>query len=136
MSLYGNTIPTCTPGWNGRIASSIRNLEDSLTFPIKSVSSSRLLLPGLVEGFRNQINTEQPTVVFRAAGKSQKEESGALLMQRWGYGQLRKERETAIVDPTLQNGFDLLLRGGACCKKIVVDVDCIDADDPPRRGNS
>jgi hypothetical protein len=78
----------------------------------------------IVEGFRNQIRTNEPTVDFRPYGTSVMARKHAVLMQKWGYGQLRKERNMAILDPNLQLGFDMLLRG-AGCKKIVVDIDSI-----------
>ena len=87
----------------------------------------------IVEGFRNQLRTDKPTVVFRATGRSKAHESHANLMQKWGYGQLRMERIASKDDPTLQNGFDLLLRG-ACCKKILVDVDKLPAKMPTKKG--
>ena len=86
----------------------------------------------IVSGFRNQIRTNEPTVDFHISGTSVAARKHATLMQRWGYAQLRRERQFATIDPNLQCGFDLLLRGAAC-KKIVVDVDAM-MEPPPRRG--
>ncbi len=86
----------------------------------------------IVEGFRNQIRTNEPTVVFKQVGPSVVAAKEAILMQKWGYAMLRKERTLSVMDPTLQNGFDLLLRGAAC-KKITVDVDRM-MEKPPKRG--
>lgn len=88
----------------------------------------------IVEGFRNQIRTNEPTVDFNPAGPSVKAEKHATLMQRWGYGMMQKERDMAVIDPNLQNGFDLLLRGAAC-KKITVDVDAM-MEKAPKRGTN
>ena len=88
----------------------------------------------IVEDYRNQIRTDRPTVIFRAVGRKDSAEKRALLMQRWGYGQLRKEREMGMSDPTLQCGMNLLLRGAAC-KKIIVDVDML-AGKPPRKSSA
>lgn len=75
----------------------------------------------IVDTFRNQMRTDEPTVRFKAAGPSRTAEEAASLMMRWGRGMLDKERARARIDPNLQCGFDLLLRGAAC-KKIVVDM--------------
>jgi hypothetical protein len=88
----------------------------------------------IVEGFRNQIRTTEPTVDFRPAGNSVAAEKHSSLMKRWGYGQMRKERTMSVLDPNLQCGFDLLLRGAAC-KKIIVDVDSM-MEAPPKRGSN
>ena len=88
----------------------------------------------IVEGFRNQIRTSEPTVDFRPASNSVAAQKHANLMQRWGYGQMRKERTMSVLDPNLQCGFDLLLRGAAC-KKIIVDVDAT-MEAPPKRGSN
>jgi hypothetical protein len=85
----------------------------------------------IVEGFRNQIRTHEPTVDVRPFGSSKELEKQALKLQKWGYGQLRQERLRSVMDPSLQNGMDLLLRGAAC-KKIVVDVDKIQGNAPKR----
>lgn len=87
----------------------------------------------IIEGFRNQIRTNEPTVLFHAGGPSRQAEKHATLMQKWGYDQLRKERTRAVIDPNLQCGFDLLLRGAAC-KKIIVNVDDMMEKPPPRSG--
>lgn len=76
----------------------------------------------IIEGFRNQIKTHEPTVDFQPAGTSREAIKHGSLMQRWGRAMLRRSRERSLIDPDLQCGFDLLLRGAAC-KKIVVDVD-------------
>ena len=88
----------------------------------------------IVEGFRNQIRTDEPTVDFRPAGGSVAAQKHANLMKRWGFAQMRKERTMAVLDPNLQCGFDLLLRGAAC-KKIIVDVDST-MEAPPKRGSA
>ena len=88
----------------------------------------------IVEGFRNQIRTNEPTVTYMAYGSSEKARKHATLLQKWGYGQLRREREMSVLDPNLQCGLDLLLRGAAC-KKIVVDTDKI-VGKPPKRGSA
>ena len=88
----------------------------------------------IVEDYRNQIRTDKPTVVFRPVGRGDVAEKKATLMQRWGYGQLRMEREMGKIDPTLQNGFDLLLRGAAC-KKIVHDADMV-VGKAPKKGST
>lgn len=90
------------------------------TIPISKTSTSS----SIVDGFRNQLRTDEPTVEFRPYGASRQAVDHASLMQQWGYGQLRREREMAEVDPNLQFGFDLLLRGAAC-KKILLDVDAV-----------
>ena len=76
----------------------------------------------IVGGFRNQIKTSEPTVDFQPFGVSREAVKHGGLMQRWGRAMMRRERERSVIDPDLQCGFDLLLRGAAC-KKIVVDVD-------------
>ena len=86
----------------------------------------------IVEGLRNQIRTNEPTVIFKPEGPSSAALKHSILMQKWGYAMLRKERYFSNIDPTRQNGFDLILRG-ASCKKIVVDVDQM-MEEPPRRG--
>lgn len=86
----------------------------------------------IIEGFRNQIRTDEPTVDYRPAGTSVAAKKNANLLKRWGYAQLRRERQVSILDPNLQCGFDLLLRGAAC-KKITVDVDNATST-PPRKG--
>ena len=88
----------------------------------------------IVEGFRNQIRTDEPTVDFRPAGGSVAAQKHANMMKRWGFAQMRKERLMAVLDPNLQCGFDLLLRGAAC-KKIIVDVDAT-MEAPPKRGSA
>ena len=86
----------------------------------------------IVESFRNQIRTNEPTVDYRPVSSSKTDEKDATLMKRWGYSMLRKERLLSTMDPNLQCGFDLLLRGAAC-KKIIVDVDRM-VESSPRRG--
>jgi hypothetical protein len=86
----------------------------------------------IVESFRNQIRTNEPTVDYRPVSSSKTDDKDATLMKRWGYSMLRKERLLSTMDPNLQCGFDLLLRGAAC-KKIVVDVDRM-VESSPRRG--
>lgn len=86
----------------------------------------------IVEGFRNQIRTNEPTVDFKAVGPSVQAAKHSTLMQKWGYSMLRKERLFGTTDPTSQNAFDLLLRG-ASCKRITVDVDRM-LEPPPKRG--
>lgn len=98
--------------------------------PISRTSTSSTI----VDGFRNQLRTDEPTVEFRAYGPSRKAQDHAGLMQMWGYGQLRMERERSDVDPNLQCGFDLLLRGAAC-KKVLVDVDLIPERPAVKRGS-
>ena len=75
----------------------------------------------IVKSYRNQIRTDEPTVNFSPGGTSRAAERHGVLMQKWGYGMLAEERRRSTIDPNLQCGFDLLLRGAAC-KKIVVDV--------------
>ena len=78
----------------------------------------------IIDTFRNQMRTDEPTVRFKAAGPSRSAEEDASLMMRWGRGMLDRERARARTDPNLQCGFDLLLRGAAC-KKIIVDMDSL-----------
>jgi hypothetical protein len=75
----------------------------------------------IVQSYRNQIRTNEPTVDFSPGGTSRAVERHGVLMQKWGYGMLAEERRRSAIDPNLQCGFDLLLRGAAC-KKIMVDV--------------
>lgn len=86
----------------------------------------------IIDGFRNQIRTNEPTVNVRPFGTSDKASKEALLMQKWGYGTLEQERVQGVMDPNAQCAMDLLLRGAAC-KKIVVDVDRM-IGDAPRKG--
>ena len=88
----------------------------------------------IVEGFRNQIRTDEPTIQFRPYGPSVAAKKHAVLMQRWGYAQMRREREFSVLDPNIQCGADLLLRGAAC-KKIVVDTSLM-MEPPPKRGTN
>lgn len=88
----------------------------------------------IVQGFRNQIRTEEPTVVFHPSGPSIVAIKDSILMQRWGYAQLRREREFSTIDPNLECGYYLLTRG-ATAKKIVVDIDEVMAT-PPKRGTN
>lgn len=88
----------------------------------------------IVQGFRNQIRTEEPTVILHPAGPSIAARKDATLMQRWGYAQLRREREFSIVDPNLECGYYLLARGAAT-KKILVDIDNV-INTPPKRGTN
>ena len=76
----------------------------------------------IIDGYRNQIRTNEPTVNFHPGDNTRVAERKAVLMKKWGYGMLERERLRGAIDPNLQCGFDLLLRGAAC-KKIVVDVD-------------
>ena len=76
----------------------------------------------IIDGYRNQIRTTEPTVNFSPSANTRAAERQGVLMKKWGYGMLERERLRAAIDPNLQCGFDLLLRGAAC-KKIVVDVD-------------
>ena len=86
----------------------------------------------IIEGFRNQIRTNEPTVDFKPSGPSVAAGKHAVLMQKWGYAMLAKERLMAVLDPNLQCGSDLLLRG-ATCKKIIVDSNFL-MEEPPKRG--
>jgi hypothetical protein len=86
----------------------------------------------IIDGFRNQIRTHEPTVNVRPFGSSDAAEATALRLQKWGYGALRQERMRAVMDPNAQNAIDLLLRGAAC-KKIIVDVDNMSGPAPARR---
>ena len=88
----------------------------------------------IVDGYRNQIRTNEPTVNFQPAGVSKSSEKHGVLMQKWGYGMLGQERLRGAIDPNLQCGFDLLLRGAAC-KKIVVDVDNM-MEKPPKKNSA
>ena len=112
--------------YDKRFDSIVRIPFDIKVFPSSTGSN-------IVDGFRNQLRTDKPTVDFRPYSRSDVADKHSLFMQRWGYRQLMMERERGIVDPTLQCGFDLLLRG-ACCKKIVVDVDAM-AGMPPKKGS-
>ena len=89
----------------------------------------------IIEGFRNQIRTNEPTVAFRQSGTSKEAGKQAIALQRWGSAMLRKERLLSTMDPNLQCGFDLLLRGAAC-KKIIVDVDQMVGPPPSKRGTA
>jgi hypothetical protein len=89
----------------------------------------------IIDGFRNQLRTHEPTVDFQVTGSTREAMKEAVMMQRWGYSALRREREQSMVDPNLQCGGDLLLRG-ATCKKIVVDVDRIMSEAPKRGSKS
>ena len=111
-----------------------RDFDKTLDIPYRVSVVKSSTGANIVEDYRNQIRTDKPTVVFRAVGRSEAAEKKALLMQRWGYGQLKKEREVSTYDPTLQCGMHLLLRGAAC-KKITVDVDSL-AGKPPRKGSA
>jgi hypothetical protein len=75
----------------------------------------------IVQSYRNQIRTNEPTVNFSPGGVTRAAERHGVLMQKWGYGMLAEERRRSTIDPNLQCGFDLLLRGAAC-KKVIVDV--------------
>ena len=88
----------------------------------------------IIESFRNQIKTDQPTVIFRPPTRSKRDESHAILLQRWGQAQLRQEQINSRVDPTLVCAFHLLLRGAAC-KKVIVDVDMV-MPPPPKKGTA
>ena len=76
----------------------------------------------IIDGYRNQIRTNEPTVNFQPTNATRVAERHSVLMKKWGYGMLERERLRGAIDPNLQCGFDLLLRGAAC-KKVVVDVD-------------
>lgn len=76
----------------------------------------------IIDGFRNQIRTDEPTVDFAAAGADKVSQGNASLMKRWGYGQLRKQRQRSEIDPDSQTALDLLLRGAAC-QKILLSTD-------------
>jgi hypothetical protein len=76
----------------------------------------------IIDGYRNQIRTNEPTVNFQPSSHTRAAERHATMMKKWGYGMLERERIRGAIDPNLQCGFDLLLRGAAC-KKVVVDVD-------------
>ena len=76
----------------------------------------------IIDGYRNQIRTTEPTVNFSPSANTRAAERQGVLMKKWGYGMMERERLRSSIDPNLQCGFDLLLRGAAC-KKIVVDVD-------------
>lgn len=76
----------------------------------------------IIDGYRNQIRTNEPTVNFQPSSHTRAAERHATMMKKWGYGMLERERLRGAIDPNLQCGFDLLLRGAAC-KKVVVDVD-------------
>ena len=89
----------------------------------------------IIEGFRNQIRTNEPTVAFRQSGTSKEAGKQAIALQRWGYAMLRKARLLSTMDPNLQCGFDLLLRGAAC-KKIIVAVDQMVGPPPSKRGSA
>ena len=89
----------------------------------------------IVSGFRNQLKTSEPTVDFQLFGTSKDAVKHVNLMQRWGYAMLRRERLLSVIDPNLQCGFDLLLRGAAC-KKIVVDVEHMVGPAPGSRRSS
>ena len=88
----------------------------------------------IVDGYRNQIRTNEPTVNFQPAGITKASEKHGILMQKWGYGMLAQERLRGAIDPNLQCGFDLLLRGAAC-KKVVVDVDNM-MEKPPKKNSA
>ena len=85
----------------------------------------------IIDGYRNQIRTTEPTVNFYPNNHTRAAEKDAILMKKWGYGMLERERLRGAIDPNLQCGFDLLLRGAAC-KKIVVDVDNMVGPAPKR----
>ena len=85
----------------------------------------------IIDGYRNQIRTTEPTVNFYPNNHTRAAEKDAVLMKKWGYGMLERERLRGAIDPNLQCGFDLLLRGAAC-KKIVVDVDNMVGPAPKR----
>jgi hypothetical protein len=87
----------------------------------------------IIDGYRNQIRTNEPTVNFQPASPTRTAERHAVLMKKWGYGMLERERIRAAIDPNLQCGFDLLLRGAAC-KKVVVDVDNM-MGPPPKKSS-
>ena len=94
-----------------------RNLSD-VPYEIRIFESATG--SNIIDAFRNQIRTDQPTVLYRPHSRAKAAETHALLMQRWGMAQLRKERVMSRIDPTLVCAFHLLLRGAAC-KKIIAD---------------
>ena len=75
----------------------------------------------IVDGYKNQIRTDEPAVKYLMASSSKKADETRAKNEQWGRDMLRRERSNAIVDPSLQNAFDGLLRGAAC-KKILLDV--------------
>lgn len=100
--------------------------ESLLTFdynvPIYKTSTAT----DIVDLFRNQFRTDEPTVDFAATGPSREAQEESEKMRKWGRGMLARERERSEIDPNSQYAFDLIVRGAAC-KKIQVDVDAIPA---------
>ena len=47
----------------------------------------------IIDGFRNQLRTHEPTVDFQVTGSTREAMKEAVMMQRWGYSALRRERE-------------------------------------------
>ena len=82
----------------------------------------------IVNQFRNQIRTDEPTVTFKPVGTSREALSHATLMTNWGYGMLKKERENGG-DPTGQCAYNGL-HPGVVAKRILVDARRI-PDKPP-----
>ena len=87
----------------------------------------------IVDGFKNQLRTDEPSVHYQMASHSKKADAQRTKNEQWGRAMLREERSHATIDPSLQNGFDALLRG-ASCKKVIVDVDKLIGPRPKRKG--
>jgi hypothetical protein len=83
----------------------------------------------IVDGFKNQIRTDEPTVQYKMAGTGKANDSLRAKLEQWGRYMMCQERMKSVVDPNLQMGFDALLRGAAC-KKIMVDVSKIPGPKP------
>lgn len=74
----------------------------------------------IVEGMRNQVRSDQPTVRFAPVSYSRDNQAHAKLMEQWGLAMLERLRAGSEVDPDLEAAFDLILPG-ATARKIVVD---------------
>jgi hypothetical protein len=83
----------------------------------------------IVDGFKNQIRTDEPTVQYLMAGTGKANDSLRSRLEQWGRYMLRQERLNSPIDPNLQVAFDALLRG-AGCKKIMLDVSKIPGPKP------
>lgn len=100
----------------------MQNYDGLIDVPYEVRIFKSSMSANIVAGFRNQIRTNEPTVDFHPYGLSKKALKHSTLMQRWGYAMMRREREYGNIDPNAQMALNLLKRGAAC-KKIVVDVD-------------
>ncbi len=87
----------------------------------------------IVDGFKNQLRTDEPSVQRLTTKSGKKADTQRAKIEHWGREMLRQERLNSIIDPSLQNGFDGLLRG-ATFKKIIVDVNKLIGPRPKRAG--